>query len=352
MIAPRIDEVLRSITWPEPAGCPAGLGIGDSLITCAGFEDRALAFLLQIVRAGASRFRVTGINYLPRIPENRLEELEDAVSRAGATLALLEYRRAEPVSAGEILETIRSAERVFVDVSGMSRLLIVQLVAGLVRNGLLRRASIVYSEAEHYPPSEDEVRRSLAEATDLRGVLSFISSGVSDLTIVPELSTAAMQGQPIRVITFPSFNAAQFATICAEINASAFTVINGVPPSPENRWRRKAIRELNGIESVHDREEVDVSTLDYRQTLQAILDVYGRYGATQKLIIAPTGSKMQSVGAGLACGFLRDIQVVYPTPLTFPSPSRYTTGIRATTCLSLAPFAVVTENRLQTPVDE
>ena len=56
----------------------------------------------------------------------------------------------------------------------------------------------------------------------------------ADLTIVPELSSVAMQGQPVRVIAFPSFNAAQFATVCAEINATAFTVLNGVPPRREN----------------------------------------------------------------------------------------------------------------------
>jgi hypothetical protein len=160
-----------------------------------------------------------------------------------------------------------------------------------------------------------------------------------------------MQGQPVRVIAFPSFNAAQFATVCAEINAAAFTILNGSPPLSENAWRRQAIRELNGLDGLHDKDEVDVSTLDYRDTLRVILDTYATYGATQKLIVAPTGSKMQSVAVGLAAGFLGDLQVVYPTPKRFPDPSNYTTGARATWRLFLAPFSAVMETKLQVQQD-
>jgi len=50
---------------------------------------------------------------------------------------------------------------------------------------------------------------------------------------------------------------------------------------------------------------------------------------------------MQSLAVGLACGFLRDLQVVYPTPLSFPSPSTYTVGIAESYELSMANFSGV-----------
>jgi hypothetical protein len=81
--------------------------------------------------------------------------------------------------------------------------------------------------------------------------------------------------------------------------------------------------------------------LDYRNTLKLLLELYARYAATYKIIVSPTGSKMQSVAVGLACGFLKDIQVVYPTPQSFPKPSNYTKGIRNVYQLSLARFASV-----------
>jgi hypothetical protein len=150
-----------------------------------------------------------------------------------------------------------------------------------------------------------------------------------------------MQGQPIRLIAFPSFNPTQFAAVTAEIQASVLTIINGVPPRHENVWRKDAIRQLNGIESIREKEEFETSTLDYRDTLKLLLDLYRKYGSSQKIIVSPTGSKMQSVAVGLVCGFLKDLQVVYPTPQSFPKPSNYTIGIRSVYQLSLATFADV-----------
>lgn len=133
----------------------------------------------------------------------------------------------------------------------------------------------------------------------------------------------------------------QFAAVTAEIQASGITIINGTPPRAENQWRKDAIRQLNGIDSLREKEEFDTSTFDYRETLRLLLDLYGRYGATQKIVVSPTGSKMQSVAVGLACGFLRDLQVVYPTPQSFPTPSNYTTGVSNVYQLSLSAFAAV-----------
>jgi hypothetical protein len=220
----------------------------------------------------------------------------------------------------------RNSERILVDISGMSRLLIVQLVAAGARQGLLDRMEIIYTEAQCYPPSRQQVEDELKKSRDYLAILNFISSGVFGITVVPELSTVAMQGEPVRLIAFPSFNPAQFAAVCAEIQASFFSIVNGVPPRPENLWRRDAIRQLNGIEALREREEYDASTFDYRETLKVLLDIYKKHGATEKLLISPTGSKMQSVAVGIVCGFLRDIQVVYPTPRSFPSPAHYTEG--------------------------
>jgi hypothetical protein len=343
--------MVRAVTWPEMGSCPSVIDHTDAVVVCAGFEERALTFLRRMAESGSRRFHITEIDYVPEVPENRIGELRGTAEATQSSLVALQYRRTDPESVDGILRTLVDRERIHIDVSGMSRLLIVQLVAAIVRAGMLSRTSIIYTEAAQYPPTEAQVRARLADHTDYRGVLSFISSGVVGLTIVPELSTVAMQGQPVRVIAFPSFNAAQFATVCAEINAAAFTILNGSPPLPENAWRRQAIRELNGLDGLHGKDEVDVSTLDYRDTLRVILDTYARYGATQKLIVAPTGSKMQSVAVGLAAGFLGDLQVVYPTPKLFPEPSNYTTGARATSCLSLAPFAVVIESQLQVQQD-
>ena len=60
------------------------------------------------------------------------------------------------------------------------------------------------------------------------------------LSAAQELSSVAMQGQPIRVVTFPSWNTTQLAAVCSEMQASHFTIVHGIPPDPQNAWRRDA----------------------------------------------------------------------------------------------------------------
>jgi hypothetical protein len=159
-------------------------------------------------------------------------------------------------------------------------------------------------------------------------VINFISSGVLGIIVPAELSTVSMYGQPIRLVAFPTFNPAQFAALCAEINASAFTVVHGAPPSAENEWRLDAIRRLNNIDSLREPDEATTSTFDYRGTVKLLVDIYQQHGDREKLVVAPTGSKMQTVAVGLVAGFLRDLQIVYPAPRSFPSPDEYTRGVK------------------------
>jgi hypothetical protein len=223
----------------------------------------------------------------------------------------------------------------------MSRLLIVQLVSELLRRGLASRSHVLYTEALSYPPSKEEVVTRLDAQSDVLGILNFISSGVFGIQVVPELSTVAMQGQPIRMVVFPSFNPSQLAAVCSEIPAAAVTIVNGVPPKDSNRWRTDAIRSLNNVESIAGRDEVNTSTFDYRETLQLLLRIYQEHGTDEKIVISPTGSKMQSVAVGIICGLMSDIQIVYPTPRMFPSPTNYTEGAGQSYQLPLGVFAGV-----------
>ena len=47
-----------------------------------------------------------------------------------------------------------------------------------------------------------------------------------------------------------------------------------------------------------------------------------------RLVVAPTGSKMQAVAVAMLRAALYDVQIVYPTPQTFTEPDRYTVGTR------------------------
>ncbi len=169
----------------------------------------------------------------------------------------------------------------------------------------------------------------------------FLSSGIFELTVVPELSSVSLEGQSIRVVAFPSFNPDQLAALRTEVQASFFTLIHGIPPLQENAWRPQKIKVLNRTEEIANREDIEVSTLEYQETLMALLDIYDEYGVMERIIIAPTGSKMQTVAVGIFKAFMDDIQIVYPTPRLFPEPKEYTKGARQLYLLNLDSFSEI-----------
>ena len=253
------------------------------------------------------------------------------------------YDRENPPSIGDVLLNILYPVecRIFVDISGMSRLLIVQILNVLGNPPFnFSRSTILYSMAQEYPPSKKEVDAEInkMEEDSLHSAM-FLSSGVFELAVVPELSSVSSEGQPIRVIAFPSFNPNQLVALRSEIQASSFTLIRGIPPLEENAWRPDKIDILNRIEDISNRDDFEASTLEYNETLELLLNIYGECGVLERIIVAPTGSKMQAVAVGIFRAFMDDIQIVYPTPRIFPKPKKYTKGVRQLYQLQLDSFS-------------
>jgi hypothetical protein len=284
---------------------------------------------------------------MPYIEENKIHEIEELCNSLDAQIVHFRYDRHNPVDAGdklvEKLDKLNIGGLIFLDISAMSRLFIVQtLVAiGKSKRGF-SRVVILYCEAQNYPPDEENVQKTIREMRDdsvYRTI--FISSGVYEVTIVPELTSIALRGQPIHLITFPSFNIDQLASLRGEIQPSHFSFLHGIPPSSENAWRPEAIKKLNHIEKIRNREDLETSTLDYKETLKRLLKIYQQYGDIERIVIAPIGSKMQTVAVGIFRTFMNDVQVVYPTPKEFPSPQSYTIGVKNIYMLPIDAFNVL-----------
>lgn len=342
----RVDEELRGLMKPalEPA---EGIVLreDDSLILCAGFEERAVESLRRFVVCGCSGFLAIVVTYKPHIAANRLGEIRELCAKADATVVEVPYDRENPVGAGEALVHAvgKRQGRILLDVSGMSRLLIVQALVAFGESGQgIGQVCIVYTEAKEYPPSREEVQRALATAgPGTIYELVFLSSGVFGVIIVPELSSVALHGRPVRLVAFPSFNPDQLAMLRSELQPSYFTLVHGLPHLKENAWRRDAIKVLNATEQIPRREDFEASTLDYRQVLDLLLYIYATHGASERIVIAPTGSKMQAVAVGLFRLFMGDVQIAYPPPRAYPCPEEYTRGVLAVYRLPLDAFASV-----------
>jgi hypothetical protein len=328
----KADELLARTRAVAPSEQEvARIGEGDAVIVCAGFEERAVVLLQRAVSEGAQSFAVVVVAYYPATEDNlkRLEEIKRLCAGC-ARVQVWTYNRRDPAGAGCALLDLAGERKVHIDISGMSRLLIVQLVAEATRRRILHRTTIWYAEARDYFPREQDVARaSTSDDGDALGAAMFLSSGVFGLLVVPELSSVAMQGQPMIVVAFPSWNTMQLAAVRAELQASRYVFVRSVSLDPAESWRCNAVMALNHLENIDERDLACASTLDYRDTLSALLTVYRDHAQREKLVVAPTGTKMQTVAVGIACGWLPDIQIVYPSPIEFSPPAEYTQGFRS-----------------------
>ena len=322
----RPDEQLSLIDWPELEPIyDIVLGSGDCFMVGAGFENRALAGLERACKMSQD-FHVALVRYLPKIEENQEVACLALCKESGLGVKEFVYDRERPPSIGPLLASYLSRfDRVFMDISGMSRLLIVQAIVALIESRV--KFHILYAEAETYPPLQEEYE----EARTCDGPSpSFISSGIFEIVSSPELSSVAMLGGAIRLISFPSFDPIQLSNLVQEVQPTHTNIVHGIPPSEEMAWRTEAIDQLNkSTMGALQRVEIHkASTLDYRETLNLILELYRKYSAFDRILIAPTGSKMQAVAIGILRGALADLQIVYPTPLQFVNPDRYTEGVK------------------------
>ena len=324
----RVDEHLSRLEWPCPTPIDRlFLGPRDCLVVAAGFEERAIA-ALSSARNVSKNFHVCLVRYRPPVEENRESQLLELCQEMHASVETIEYDREEPSGVGaSVVFCTTKFEEIFIDVSGMSRLLIVQLIVGIMEER--KRFNILYTKALTYPPEEHEF---LERVSSSESRPAFITSGIFEIVSTPELSSVSMMGGPIRLVSFPSFDSSQLSNLVQEIQPTHNNVVHGVPPSPLLAWRRLAIEELNKstIASLQRVEEHCVSTFYYRETVELILALYDKYSVFDRFVIAPTGSKMQAVAVGILRGALKDLQIVYPTPLEFIEPSRYTEGVERT----------------------
>jgi hypothetical protein len=339
----RPDERLAALA--KPALQPIAqfhLETDDCLVVCAGFEDRALGVLHNAAAAGRA-FGVLIIEYLPFVSENRTNDIRTFCETANLRTDTVVYDRQNPAGFGvTLLERIeRFKGRIILDISAMSRLLIVQsLVALRGRKSHFKDCRVAYAEAISYPPTAEDVDRALRQSgQDPLYSILLISSGVFDVTVVPELSSTAIGGNQTRLVAFPTFSTDQLTSLRNELAPSRFTFLHGVPPNPENQWRTAAIARINQL-NLAPPDNLLASTLDYRETLDHLLKIYGVHSERERILISPTGSKMQTVAVGVFRAFIDDAQIVYPTPKEFRSPSNYTKGVRQLYSLALDDFAV------------
>ena len=306
---------------------------GEIFIAAGGFEDRILEYPQIVEPEKTVGNKAILLDYRPSENKNRLHDLEEVLTRKGIDVGSIIYDRHEPENFDDTLKVIllkSDVKSVCLDISGMSRLAIMIIMAVVCEMSLSLR--IVYAEALEYAPSKSDFEKARASGQQHLPT-SFIHTGVYDVLNITRLSSIRMQSHATLLIAFDSFNEALCQALVNSINPSNFILINGRPPREELKWREKA------TEYVHHRlrEEWSVgddnrpieatSTLHYEETYALLVQLYWEYSRSHRIIVAPTGSKMQTVGCYLLRAIHNDVHVEYPTVQGFFA-DKYSTGVR------------------------
>ena len=312
------------------------------LFMAAGFEERSVAYLNDCATRGVRYYRVVVVDYRPVDERNRLDEAVQSARQVGLHIKEETFDRFQPFESdgldGESLDMLCEKRDVVLDVSGMSRFLIVVLATRLIRAGV--SVTVAYTEPDVYHPTEAEFLSRTQAGQYGQASQMFLTTGLFDITTVPDLTHAVMSGEPEALVASPGFEPRFIRALINELAPSVVVLLEGIPPDSLNRWRRDAVRRLNAVAFETADKVIPVSTASVNESRSALQNVFKEYKYTHRMIVVPAASKLGAVGMAEAISTEVECEVVYPTPVRFQEP--YTDGTRDTRFVEI---------RLDRPVD-
>jgi hypothetical protein len=292
------------------------------LILSEGFEDRSLS-LVKKINKGQTLKEVIICRYSPK-KESKYDDLIKVLNSLDiGKRKEIEYNRFDPYDFESNLRIVflkDSFDEVIVDISVMSKYMIMQILYLLKECGN-KRIKIIYTEPESYAPTSYDPKMDEQQKLSLQ----LPSTGVGNIVRTPLLSSVIMQKSPSLLIAFLSFNEQLIRALLTECNPAKVILINGVPPRLQ--WREKATNDIYRsviheykLDNPVDNDDMllrKCSTLFYQETIIELSEIYKKYGEDYRLIVSPTGSKMQAVGCALMRICCEDIHIEYPTPESY-----------------------------------
>ncbi|WP_017531228.1 MULTISPECIES: hypothetical protein [Pelosinus] len=293
------------------------------VIVAEGFEPRSV-YWTKLLHQEKYFLDAIICKYQPEKKSCLAELLPEVALRTFNAPLIVEFERVYPNKFEEqlleLFKNISKYDEVVIDISVMSKLLIIIIISVIKDYGGM--VKIIYSEPETYTPSLEEYN----ELKDVYGKpLKLPSYGVNDVVRTPLLSSIVMQRSPSIVIAFLSLNEQLIRALLSVVNPASLFLINAI--SPNLLWRERAMAEIHDsiIKEYANDNPVDergllnkkTSTVFYQETFELLASIYNQYCYSRRIIIAPTGSKMQALACALIKVCCPDIHIEYPNPESY-----------------------------------
>lgn len=150
------------------------------------------------------------------------------------------------------------------------------------------------------------------------------------------------------LVVFAGYEAHRSLGVVDELNPSKLVLVFGRPDREDLGWRLGWSEEIHGeLKKTRPTAKEIVSTLDPMESVRLLSTYYDYLFADHNVAVAPICSKMQCVGCYLFWERFRDVQLVFPLPITY-LPKEFSMGVgrtflfelpRATELAGLVPSA-------------
>ncbi|MGD1923176.1 MAG: hypothetical protein ACFB03_03165 [Paracoccaceae bacterium] len=308
-----------------------------TLIVCAGFEDRAIKATERLIQHEIRLQNLVVVKF--RAEENRdnekalLELSKQLVSQSN----YIECEADELSPLTKVISSLRSNEDLVVfDITGCSRSVMLVLLSQLYDIDI--EFDILYTEAEEYYPTfgtyeeitEDDDQQHAFLRLNMFEESEVLHSSHCEIESFSEFEGRMLPSYPFYLITFLPFKRGRLSAILQSLESQVRIFIRGQPVRDDLKWRGEAV-DIPNADLVDEGTVVDLETLDWRKTFSFLESQYRSNGNMFRynFIVAPLGSKMQTVGCALFAKAYSEVRIITSTPKQHYADS-YSRGSRET----------------------
>lgn len=314
-------------------------GADDLFICCASFEDRCLCGANRLHPGFRARFSIIFVIEEPfytREVDANLVKLQSALSRHTAEgIYIIRCQRDNPGEAMGQFKNIwpRCKPKDFddpfitVDISGFSKIYILQLLFFLVAEQNLGIPRLIHT-TQSYAPTK-------------------LTRGVEQITTVPNFFGTISFDKPTLLILFLGFEPERSLSVWKHFNpARTIALISNPPRDGQSDYLEYARKNNACLLEQPDVELRDVPPDDPYGVRTVLESIYHDFRDAYNVVVGPFGTKPQTIGVFLFCLEHPKVQVVYSYPASY-TRSYLQRAPGATLLLPMSPAFGVDIRRLE-----
>lgn len=306
-----------------------------TIILAAGFEERSIAFLKKIKNFLLTVSKIIIIDYKN---EDLNEPMKSKIFFESNNISK-SFISIEAEKIYELKEHVNKNKLIIVDISGMTRVIMFNVLNLLDDIGLTY--DIIYTEGETYFPVKSFYEKLIADNVDKEKAFSryleeertdFVYSYDCEIFQPKDFIGNLEPGKSLMLLSFFTFKRSRLQILLQELEVERKVFILSEPIRDELKWRKEFMEIANldliqknipNVKTLNTLEPINV--IDFFNEVTYKNKEYSRYN----LILAPLGSKMQTIGSYFYWRQHPEISVIFSQPKTY-SKDKYSESYRDT----------------------